>query len=480
MSEEVKTTPLYNAEFQRTVLKLIATNTKIALDYGILLKPEYFESQSLRILFTIINEHVLAYERELSLSDLLVSVDNYTSSHGYSSDVYNLLKDEAKDILRLPIKSESFIVTSLVKFCQRQELKNAMLESVKILDKEGSAEQVLKLIDNAVSVGHGGSDGYTFQDLLDLPEEYKKRYNPKKLIRTGFNAYDEAMDGGMAPCEVHIFQSGPKGGKTTLGANIGALNLIWGKVVYHITLELPEIDIAARYGTRMSGLTYREMYNLNPELYRQKMQLFEKFKPKLFIKYYLENTVNTITIRSWISRQRSKTGLSPDLIIIDYDDCLLPVSGKKDDLYDNSGEIYADLKGLAEYFSCPLVSFSQPKREAWEKPNNNEILLACDLAHSARKAHRASSISSLNFARGSETGTLYMDMVRRGEDDIKIPLFRDLSRGRIIEMRNSTQPVQPPPPVQKPYKPFNPVLKPDQQPAQIVEPGQHIEGAFKQ
>lgn len=84
--------------------------------------------------------------------------------------------------------------------------------------------------------------------------------------------------------------------------------------------------------------------------------------------------------------------------------------------------------------NCPLVTFAQPKREAWTKyEETNKFIVANDLAHSARKAHKCSSISSLNFKPGEREGYMYMDIVRRGESNTMIPITRDLNMGLLRE-----------------------------------------------
>lgn len=586
---------LYTIDFQKSIIKLLCSNVKFVHEYGTLLKDEYFESQPLRILFNIINTYVLTYEKEVSEGDLLVLADEYVLSKGYSSDVFSMLKSEIKEVGKVYIKSEQFIIDQLIKYCKRQELKNAILKSVDILEKDGSSEEVLKLIDNANSIGFGGNEGLAFSDMLNFPNLYKTKYNPTKLVRTGFNRYDQALGGGYAPGELHILQAPPKcltsntlikllngtsiaikdlvgkeefwvysceenggivpgrghtcklaketkeiyqitldnneilecdndhlwmmrdgtyrradelkqddslmplyfsynekgyeyikhnnnngkvqsthqmvarnnvpglkecwgdikendkpdkhlvvhhkdfnkrnndpsnlqwmgenyeterlssrskyngcggwkiynennplfnhkiksvkvikydepqqlycfkvdkyhnfavdlgdgsgvfshnTGKSTIACNIGVNVLAWGKSVYHITNELKEIDIMAKYATRITGLSYAEIMSCSDEQYKERISKFIKYKPNLFVNYWTEKTLNAMTIRSWISRKRSMTGINPDLIIIDNDDGMVPVAGHTGDMYDDAGEIYGDFIGLADYFQC--------------------------------------------------------------------------------------------------------------------------------
>ena len=134
-----------------------------------------------------------------------------------------------------------------------------------------------------------------------------------------------------------------------------------------------------------------------------------------------------MTIRAWVAQHRSTLGVSPDLIILDYDDCLLPVGGTTNDMYEDAGNIYGELIQVADYFKCPIVTFAQPRRDAWDLPEG-EVIQSHHLAHSAKKAHKAYSVTSINFKKGAKKGKLFIDKCRRGEDGVYITMERDLAR----------------------------------------------------
>ena len=425
---------MYTQQFQREVVKLTATNLKFATHYASLLNPEYFDTKALKILFKMINDYVITYEKEVELDDVLIKIEDYVENRGFSDDVYSLLKNESKEVFKVYIKSEQFIIDQLVDYVKFQRVSNAVGESIEVLEKSKNYEHVLKLIDDAVSTGYGIDEGLTFDDMMNLPDLYNKRYRPENLIRTGITGFDRALMGGMAPGEIHVIQSPPKSGKSTLGCSIGANILKTGKIVYHITLEIKDIDVLGKYASRITGFTQDQLVGCPEKEYHEKLKEYNDLKPRLFIKYWTEGSVNCLTIRSWITRKRSQTGMSPDVIIIDYDDCLLPTDSRiKDDMYNEAGSIYSDMINLADYFKCPIITFAQPQRHTWGKMENGELIYSYELAHSARKAHKAYSISSLNFKPDSDIGILFADSLRRGKSGTKIKLKRDLSRAKFLE-----------------------------------------------
>jgi len=707
----------FDIPFQRAILRLLLTNLRFATHYGTLIKEEYFETQFLKTIFSLGLNYILQYEKEVDSSEMTTLVSDYTVTRGWSKDIYREIKDEIKQVFMTPIKNEQFVTDRFITFCRKQEMKNALIKSVGILEEDANYDQILKMIDQAMSVGCDGSDSLTYKDLLNLPELFRQKYNPTKLVKTGYPTYDKCFMGGLAAGEIHVIQAPPKcftgdtlvqlldgseipisdfefreptwvmsydtttnkiipalarfggkklsgnvvevvldngykvkctsdhrwlmsdgnyteagrlqpddslmavywthtkgdrprvkatkegrgnmlqdlvaehyhqrsigsgeevhhrdsnpynnnpsnleilskedhsrihgyneerlkkmweqaavakakpefkekmkiilternrtdkmrassvlraqhmrglkkkhheerlvsqnhkvvsvtkvgreievfdievpgpnnfsigtglgtsrngrsvrsgvfvhnSGKSTLACNIGTNALLYNKTVYHISLEIKSVDVMAKYAVRMTNLTYDELVSCSDVEYIERIAKFNQYKPRLFVNYWTELTVSAQVIRGWVSRTRSQTGFNPDLIIVDYDDCLLPVRGSRDDMYNDAGEVYSDLIGLADYFKCPVVTFAQPRREAWEKVNNDELIHSYDLAHSARKAHKTYSISSLNFKEGSNEGIFYIDLARRGESGVKIPIVRDLSRGIIRERAN--------------------------------------------
>lgn len=431
---------MYNLDFQRSVLKLLCENTRFATNYVSVLKEEYFETQPIRLLLPLIRDYQLQYEKELTKSDLMVIVDEYSASHGLSSSMVKALREEVQSIFRSYVKSEQFIQDKMIDFCEGQELKYAYWKGLDILQKGGNRQQCMTLVDQALAVGAGQNDGYNFNDIFTVPDIHQKLYDPDQLIKTGFPSWDKAMNGGMAPGELHVIMAPPKTGKSTIGANVGANALRDGKTVFHATLEIKAESVLMKYAQILSGMSEDDIINVDRRIFDFKIKKYEKIKPNLHVNYWVENTANTMMLRSWICRVRAKTNVTPDLIIIDYDDCLIPTSGSTDSMYENAGVVYADLISLADYFKCPILTFAQPQRDAWNKVEEQEkTISSSELAHSARKAHRCTSISTLNFNKSGDNGYLYVDINRRGESNVKVPLHRELERARFEEIVRQTQ-----------------------------------------
>ena len=110
--------------------------------------------------------------------------------------------------------------------------------------------------------------------------------------------------------------------------------------------------------------------------------------------------------------------------------CFKPID-PTGDMYEDSGRIYTDMKNLGDFFSVPIFTFAQTNRGAWEKPNNGELVVSEDLAHSAQKAMRCSVLCSLNFKKDSDRGFLYIGENRLGPSYKKVKVTRDLDKCQV-------------------------------------------------
>ena len=161
---------------------------------------------------------------------------------------------------------------------------------------------------------------------------------------------------------------------------------------------------------------------------------FDLSKYNLFINHWPMKSATTMDLRAWATKIMTRYKVKPDIFMIDYDDCLLPIDvSVRGNMYEESGAVYNDMIQLASYLKCPVLTFAQPKRESWEIPDTGGLIYSHHLAHSALKVHKAWSISTINFPVGSNTGILYVDDNRRGESGVKIPIYKDLRRGLIKE-----------------------------------------------
>lgn len=567
-----------NKIYTISLLKTLCVNTKFHGQYAPDILPEYIDGKIGRTLLTIIKDYVNKYERELNLTRLIEEIDSLAERRGLDSALVDLLTEEARIIFETEEGPEQYMIDHLMDFCRRQAMKSALRQAVELLkDNNSDYGQIGKLVDTALTVGAGTDIGYFFEDLYEIQDLYRDKYRPEDLIKTGFPTLDQSLKGGMAPGEVHCCMANPKTGKSTFLSCVTAYNIMMKKTVFHISLEISAVEVLAKIASRITGMVLDDIFDKESPDYTKKMEKYRKRSMNLYVNHWTESTVDSLTLRSWISRIRAAKGVQPSLIIIDYDDCLLPIkkSNKASgDMYGDGGEVYNDLKALASYFqcfsgdtlvslssggsieikdikpgeqisvystdfegkivvseafglppiqrtqpmvrvvlnnldsvdctadhkfrlqdgtykeakdlttldqvmnadkirkillvvplsggpeevycisvpdnknflleagvfvaNCPVLTAAQPNRAAWSKYDTGGLMIdSGDLAHSAKKAMKTTSMFSLNFKKDDDFGYLYLDLCRRGVGHRKIPIRRMLDKATFIEGHDS-------------------------------------------
>ncbi len=274
-------------------------------------------------------------------------------------------------------------------------------------------------------------DGLTNKNVDEAFKKLQEKYDESKgnIIPTPFKKLNECLYGGFGSGEVHMLMGMPKTGKSTLGAFFGAYVLTQlNKSVIHITLELKEEDVFIKYVSAITGIPQSYLIKEAPKDIRDRIKNLVPF----YIKHYPNNTITTLDISMYIRRLLFKENLDIGLIIIDYDDLLNPTKDTGS-MYENAGVIYSDMIKLADKFNAPVLTFAQPRREAWNKLEQGKIMKAIDVSHSAMKIHKCWSLTSIN-RYSADNYVLYLDMARRGISGVEIPLKVDLSRCKFEEL----------------------------------------------
>jgi hypothetical protein len=412
---------LYSKEFQFQTLCALVQDPVFRLDFLMLLESSLFDFP---YNIFILSLQQLVSEDLFNSSQFILEITNRLNQLGVENQREIIL--EAKRLFKESVDI-SYIRERIIRFLKEKEIKQFLPDLPRLM-MEGKVETVLNKFEYIMSIGASKYNAVSLSDLDQVREELMKRYSSEILVSTGLPSLDNVFYGGFAPGEIHVVQAPPKSGKSAFGVNVGAINALIGKKVLHVTLELTHYEVLMRYIQRIANITYTEILKMSDDEWGTlKEKIYAQIlKDHLFVLYYPEKSATTIDIQSWLIRQKVIKNWTPDFIIIDYDDCLLPTSGTKDNLYEDSGDIYSDLIKLAVKWQVPILTFSQPVRDAWTKPDKGEVIEPHDLAHSARKAHRSWSISSLNFRTGAEEGIFYLGFNRRGKSGVRIPLKRNL------------------------------------------------------
>ena len=401
--------------FQDKLVYLILTERPFADQIGEVIDVSFLEFKYLQTLVRSIYQYKEKYEVYPSLKIMASLIRNNIDDE--------VVKEQAKEYLLGVLKDSSivedcdYVKETSLEFCKKQKLKEAMMKSVKLLNRS-SFDEISTVINEALKLGNDNDFGHDYK--LDFEERFKfKQRNP---ITTGWKEIDAICKDGLGSGEMGVVIAPTGAGKSMALVHLGAEAVKLGKTVIHYSLEMSDTSIAGRYDSCITGLRLNEMFHF-------KDQIFEKIKDiegNVIIKEYPTKSATTATIKNHLEKVKSK-GMKIDMIIVDYADLLRPtgnnrLSEKRHDLE----SIYEELRGIAQVHECPVWTASQTNRSGI----NAEVVTMEAISESFNKCFVADFIFSLSRTqedRATNKGRIYVAKNRNGPDNIIYPIRMDTS-----------------------------------------------------
>jgi len=330
------------------------------------LSTEYFHSRPDKIIFELIGDYVNSYNAFPSRAALLVDL---SSRSNLSSDEFTACESLVAEITA-PQSDENnieWLIDTTEKFCQDKAIYNAIMESIKILDdKKGelSKGSIPQILSDALGVSFDTSIGH---DFLDDAQERFDFYRMKEQ-RTMFDLdyFNKITNGGLPNKTLNIALAGTGVGKSLFMCHCAAANLMDGKNVLYITLELAEEKVAERIDANLLDIPIGELALVPNETYFKRMgRLKEKCKGKLIVKEYPTASAGSANFRHLLNELKIKKNFVPSIIYIDYLNICTSSrikQGSNVNSYTYIKAIAEELRGLAVEFNVPIMSATQTTR----------------------------------------------------------------------------------------------------------------------
>ena len=412
----------YGKTFQDKLTYLILTERAFADQIGEVLDYNFLEFKYLQSIVRNIYKYRDKYEVYPSLKIMATLIKTDIDD--------DLVKDQAKEYLVNVLRDASiiqdcdYVKETSLDFCKKQKLKEAMMQSVKLLNNS-SFDEISTVINTALKLGSDTNFGYDYK--LDFEERYKiKHRNP---ITTGWKEIDAICKGGLGNGELGVVIAPTGAGKSMALVHLGAQAVKLGKTVIHYSLEMSDTVIGTRYDSCITGVKLGDTFRL-------KEQIYEKIKDidgNVIIKEYPTKSATTATIKNHLEKIKSR-GIPIDMIIVDYADLLKPVTSKRNSEKRHDLEsIYEELRGISQTFECPIWTASQTNRSGL----NAEVITMESISEAYNKCFVADFIFSVSRTvedKAANKGRIFVAKNRNGPDGIVFPIKMDTSNVHIKVM----------------------------------------------
>ena len=392
-------------------IRLIAqflTDNKFANNIMDIINPNYFSDEHLRLIVREIKDAHEIYQVIPDLnsltSRLMISVDNEFTKAFINTQLEKIKEANLNDTI--------WVQDTAMKFCKQQELKKSVIQIQKIIDTGdlNSYDDCEEILKKALSIGDNKDDGESVFDGLDdvLSDDFRKP------IPTGIKGFDELMNGGLAKTELAIILAPFGVGKTTMVTKIANSAKDLGYNVLQIFFEDNVKVIKRKHIACWSGYELNDLSNHREEL----KELLNKKKAEsghLKLKKFPSDGTTIPIIRNYIRKQISM-GFKPDIILLDYIDCVEP-SKRYDDVNVGEGSVMRQFETMLSELDIAGWTAVQGNRSSIK----SEVVESDQMGGSIKKGqigHFLVSVARSNEQKDSGHANLAILKSRFGKDGI--------------------------------------------------------------
>jgi replicative DNA helicase len=410
----------YGKSFQEGLVQIIYEDRPFADQITEVLDVNFLELEYLRIFVRKIVNYRDRYSTHPSMEAMITILRTDLDSE--NEVVRSQVREYFTKINSRELTDVSYIKEQSLDFCRKQNLKEAMMKSVNLL-QTCSFDEISQTINDSLKLGSDNNFGY------DYLADFEERFVPKHRlpVTTGWKDIDAICGGGLGKSELGVVIAPTGAGKSFCLVHLGAQGIKEGKVVVHYTLELGDTIIANRYDSCLTGYPLSDIINFKEEVFEE----IKDIEGQLIIKEYPTKSASTNTIKSHLAKL-VKRGIKPGLIIVDYADLLRPVVVRKEKR-DELGSIYEELRGISTEFSCPIWTASQTNRSGL----NAEVITMEQISEAFNKCFVADFIFSVSRTvedKQNNQGKMFIAKNRNGPDGMIYDLFMDPSCAKIRVM----------------------------------------------
>jgi replicative DNA helicase len=354
-------------DIEQVILSNLIYNEEYTRKVAPFLDQEYFNGKVSKVVYNIFDEYFVKYNKLPTKEVISLELENLSSLNG---DEYNDIKVLIESLNYEPTDLK-WLMDKTEKFCQDRAIYNGIMTSVQILDgrdKKHDKGAIPKILSDALAVSFDTNIGHEF--FKDAPSQWEYYSQHEERIAFDIDLLNKMTDGGLPKKTLNVILAGTNVGKSMVMCHMAAYNLLCGKNVVYITLEMSEHETRKRIDANVLGIDINELKNIERDDYlRQVEDLKKRMKIKtgtLIIKEYPTSQASANHFRGFLNDLKSKKNFSPDIGYLDYLNLCASARLKYNanvGSYTYVKLIAEEVRGLAMELDIPFMSASQFNRD---------------------------------------------------------------------------------------------------------------------
>src|SRR5210317_2033578 len=330
------------------------------------LKSEYFHDRLEKTVYQEIDKFINKYNSLPTKEALTLEMDSRDdlSDEEFSSSSSLISSLDGEDV------DKQWLTDTTEKWCQEKAIYNAIMNSIAILDgndKKNDKGAIPELLSDALGVSFDPNIGHDFLDDADTRYDFYHRVEER--VPFDLEYLNKITKGGLPKKSLNIILAGTGVGKSLAMCHMASANLLNGKNVLYITMEMAEERIAQRIDANLLNVTLDDLEALSKDMYDKKIERVRgKTSGKLIVKEYPTASAGSGHFRHLLNELKLKRNFVPDIIYVDYLNICISTRlkyGANVNSYSYIKAIAEELRGLAVEKNVPIVSATQTTRSGF-------------------------------------------------------------------------------------------------------------------
>lgn len=313
--------------FQIKLVKQLVEDHKFSESIIAIVDPNYFDNEYMRLIVASLKDYYEKYETIPSYETIFNLIKTQVRREIARESAVELIKEVKESDNKDCLHTQDVAI----KFCKQQELKKATQKIQKILDNGDfdRYEECEELVKQAITVGAEKDEGVDMFHAIEdvLSDDFR---NP---IPTGLVGIDNLMGGGLSKGELGVILAAFGVGKTTIMTRMANTAYLDGKNVVQIFFEDNVKVIQRKHLTCFTGIDLNELGDRREEV-QEIIPRFQNQEGNLILKKMSSDGTTVPHIKQYL-RKLISSGIKPDIVFLDYIDCVQPTKQFKDEF---SGE----------------------------------------------------------------------------------------------------------------------------------------------
>ena len=357
-------------DFQYKLIHTFMEEKEFFKDIHTIVDQNMFTDPLLKTIVGVMKEY---YEREEAAPsyEMMGIALNQKAHNEIERETY---KEVLLKILNTPSDGVEYIRDLAIKFFKQQNIVKTANEILKIAGDGDTSkyERCVELLNDALNQGTREELGSTVFD--DIGETLSEDY--RTPIPTGVGKLDEALEGGLGKGELGVIIGPSSFGKTSLTTAMASHaatykcphNNYRGFKVLQIVFEDRIKQIQRKHIGRICGVEAKDLSKPGViEQVREQLEMYEEknlIKENLKIVRFPSGEITAQHIKRYL-KKLINSGFRPDLVIIDYFECLAHVGEHHTtNEYEKEGKTMRKLESIAAEYDIALWIPTQGVRDS--------------------------------------------------------------------------------------------------------------------